>query len=257
MAASSVPRWPPATACRRTMRFRRMRRPSPSLRQSRAPHRRHRPAGAGPAGCATPAAAGVRQGTAGLHRARPQEIRGALLAQRHQPAAHRRGADRSRAGKQPALRSHRRRSGQARDAASRNRDRPRGAAAPLPADSAEHPGAGIRRPLPPRQRRGRRLLRFSGACQRPPGPRHRRHLRQGNSGGAVDGEPAGFGARPIALRGERHRRPHDQRQPPGLRCFAGKPLRHVFLRAVRPGDPPHGLHQRRPQSAHAAARRKR
>ena len=85
-----------------------------------------------------------------------------------------------------------------RDALERGDERrPRGPARAAAALRARLRGAGAGRRLPPRGRRGRRLLRLPAVRGRPSGTRDRRRLRQGRPGRPPHGEPAGLGSQPV------------------------------------------------------------
>lgn len=93
--------------------------------------------------------------------------------------------------------------------------------------------ARLRRILPPRSRRGRRLLRLPPACRRTHWHCRRGRFGKGNRGGAAYGESSGILARPDRGRSSRPFSADAQRQPAGLRGVDQQPLGNFFLRRVR------------------------
>ena len=139
----------------------------------------------------------------------------------------RRRADRPRARERQPHARDRRRGRAARAPESRSRNRARSAGAPVPANAAAHCRPRLRRILPARARRRRRLLRFPGASPGPSRRSHRRRLRQRHRGRADDGQPAGIVARRSDARSRKSCRGNCQHQPPGLRSLLGESLRDV------------------------------
>ena len=74
----------------------------------------------------------------------------------------------------------------------------------------------IRRPLPSRPPRGRRLLRLPRSRPAPARPRHRRRLRQRHRRRPAHGQPASQLAQPVCSRSGSSRTPASIREPPVL-----------------------------------------
>ena len=140
-----------------------------------------------------------------------------------------------------------------RERYNREVDRPRGAGAALPPETAGHRGPRLRGSLPACARGWRRLLRLPRSTEGKPGHRHRRRLRQRHWRCPDDGQPAGLVAWRGNPRSGKPRSRRGQHQSPGLRGLRVQSLRDLLLWPVRSRASEIRLCQRGTQFAHASS----